>query len=127
MHPPESIHSGPTQAAAPSSDPASSAVPQLPAAVLAYLDELAADIAANGGLEGKSIEVEIAAAHQRRSRFHDEILHGRTLRAQMILRLLCARVYADLVAKATADRAIEQCEDLYNQASLDGARRSLGL
>ncbi len=126
MHPPESIHLGPTQAAAPPSDPAS-ADSQLPVAVIAYLDEIAADIAANGGLEGKSIEVEIAAAHQRRARFHEEIRDGRTLRAQMILRLLCARVYADLVAKATADRAIEQCEDLYNQANLVSARRSLGL
>ena len=126
MHHPDSIHSDPTQAAAPSSDPASAA-PQLPAAVIAYLDEIASDIAANGGLEGKSIEVEIAAAHQRRARFHEEIRDGRTLRAQMILRLLCARVYADLVAKATADRAIEQCEDLYNQANLVSARRSLGL
>lgn len=48
--------------------------------VQAYLRELAADIAAHGGLHGKTMEQAIVEAHRRRQLFAVEMIEGATIR-----------------------------------------------
>lgn len=99
----------------------------LPPDALAYLDELAADIAAHGGFNGRSVIEVVAEAHARRMDFIDEIRAGRTARAQMAGRVLLSRVYADLVARSCAAKALAACESIAANEFVATARRDLGL
>ena len=79
---------------------------------LSYFRELAADIAANGGLNGKPIKEAIKEAHIRRQAFAQEMIDNRTERAQMARKALCAHVYGVAVLKGSHDRAIEHCQNI---------------
>jgi len=57
-----------------------------------YWRELAADIAAHGGL-GDDPHAAICAAHDRRQAFAVEMLEGRTGRAKAAAKMLCAAVW----------------------------------
>lgn len=68
------------------------------AAELAYLRELAADIAAHGGLSGATMAEAIAAAHDRRQVFTAEMAQGETTRARMAHAALAASIWAEIHA-----------------------------
>lgn len=93
-------------------------VPALPEAlksdpgVVAYLNELAADIAAHGGFQDREPVTVIAEAHARRQEFAKEILNNETERAAMAREVLLGTVYGGLVAQAAADHAIQRCENM---------------
>ena len=77
----------------------------------AYLNELAADIAANGCLAGMSIEKAIEAAHDRRQAFALEMAAGATKRAQMARRALQATVWHGVQVVAVKERLLMQARD----------------
>lgn len=67
---------------------------QLPAYVTAYLDELAADIVAHGGLkDGQTVEDAMTDAHARRQAFAEEMWAGRTDRAIKARKALTEDIY----------------------------------
>lgn len=76
---------------------------------IAYLDELAADIAAHGGFGDDSPMEAMQKAHDRRREFAVEMVNGSTDRARMARIALCASVYANLVVRDVTEGAIEQC------------------
>lgn len=81
------------------------AVDVLPAEAVAYLKELAADIAATGGVEkGQSIEQAMTEAHARRQAFAQEMAEGRTDRAIKARRVLSAQIYGDALVNSTIER-----------------------
>lgn len=80
--------------------------------VIAYLNELAADIAAHGGFHDSDPVSVIAGAHARRQEFATEILNNATDRAAMAREVLLATVYTGLVARAAAAHAIQRCENI---------------
>lgn len=80
--------------------------------VVAYLNELAADIAAHGGFQDREPATVIAEAHDRRQEFATEILNNKTQRAAMAREVLLGTVYAGLVARAATDHAIQRCENI---------------
>jgi len=77
---------------------------ELPADVVAYLNELASDIASEGGLEWQSVEQAMRDAHARRRGFANEMMAGRTKRAQMIRAALASTVYLNIRKHETLDR-----------------------
>lgn len=76
-----------------------------------YLNELAADIAANGGFENKSVEEAIQAAHQRRRDFAMEMAVGSTGRAQMARKGIQASVWHGAQVIAAKERLAMQAKD----------------
>ena len=84
---------------------------QLTPDVKAYLDELAADIAANGGLDGVSVTDAVKAAHQRRQAFAMEMAQGDTKRAQMARKALQTSVWMDCKVRAAKERLMVQAKD----------------
>lgn len=64
---------------------------------MAYLDELAADIAVNGGLQDREINECIAQAHARRQSVAEEIAYNTTRRAKMARVMLSAQVWAGVM------------------------------
>lgn len=77
----------------------------------AYLDELAADIAARGGPTGDLL-ADIACAHSRRQAFVKEMIAGESDRARMARNVLMARVYAAVSARQAAHDAMARCEEI---------------
>ncbi len=85
--------------------------PQLTPRAKAYLDELAADIAANGGFEGVSVIDAVTAAHQRRQAFALEMASGGTKRAQMARKALVTSVWIDANVTAAQKRLAVLAKD----------------
>lgn len=77
----------------------------------AYLNELAADIAENGGLAGMSIEEALEAAHARRQAFALEMVACTTNRAQMARKALQATVWHGAQVVAAKERLSMQAKD----------------
>lgn len=77
----------------------------------AYLNELAADIAANGGLAGMTIEEALEAAHTRRQAFALEMAACATKRAQMARKALQATVWHGAQVVAAKERLSMQARD----------------
>ncbi|CAN7650103.1 hypothetical protein LJR129_005075 [Acidovorax sp. LjRoot129] len=78
---------------------------------VAYLNELAADIAANGGLDGRNFEAALAAAHARRQAFALELATRATKRAQMARKALQATVWHGAQVLAANERLSMQARD----------------
>ncbi len=78
--------------------------------VQAYLRELAADIAAHGGLDGKTMEQAVAEAHQRRQVFALEMIDGRTERAQMARKAMATSILISATKRAARERLMTDCE-----------------
>ena len=77
---------------------------QITTAEAAYLRELSADIAANGGVEdGQTIEQAMRAAHARRQALAQEMRDGKTQRAKIARRALAAKIYHSLRFKDALD------------------------
>lgn len=76
---------------------------------LAYLRELAADIAAHGGLNGATMAEAVQAAHGRRQEFAAEMAIGQTKRARMARETLAASIWAEIHAAHAPGRAITRC------------------
>lgn len=78
--------------------------------VLAYLSELAADIAAHGGLDGKTMEQAVQEAHDRRQLFAAEMAAGETRRAKMARTALCTSVWIDVTVQHSKEKMVRACE-----------------
>lgn len=74
--------------------------------VLSYLNELAADIAAHGGLEGKTMEQAVQEAHSRRQLFAAEMAAGETRRAKMARSALCTSVWIDVTVQHSKEKMV---------------------
>lgn len=85
---------------------------------LTYLDELAADIAANGGLDGLSLEDALAAAHGRRQAFAMEMATCATKRAKMARAALLASVWHGAQVVAAKERLAMQAKNCVRGALL---------
>jgi hypothetical protein len=75
-----------------------------------YLNELAADIAARGGLGSQTIEEAMAQAHKRRQAFIREMLEQSSQRSRDVAKVLCTKVYSDLASRALMDRTMRSIE-----------------
>lgn len=73
----------------------------------AYLDELAADIAAHGPSD--DLLRDMQAAHERRQAFAREMAEGKTERAKMAREALQAVVYTRLVSQQAVRRCMTAC------------------
>lgn len=93
------------------------------AAETTYFKELALDIAKHGGFGERPLVELVQEAHERRMKFAQEMLEGRSERAKMAHKVLAATVYGESVAQAAAETAIEHCGHIadYNW------RRSVGM
>lgn len=80
---------------------------QLDPKITAYLDELAADIAAHGPSGDMSKDMQ--QAHERRQAFALEMAECRTARARMARAALQAVIYSRLVSQHAAQRCINAC------------------
>lgn len=78
--------------------------------VLAYLSELAADIAAHGGLDGKTMEQAVQEAHDRRHSFAEEMAAGTTQRTKMARKALCTSAWIDATVRRSKERLVMDCE-----------------
>lgn len=76
----------------------------------AYLNQLAADIAADGGLKGQSVGEAITAAHQRRQAFAMEMANGHTKRSKMARKALQVSVWMECNARAAKERLAMQAK-----------------
>lgn len=99
---------------------------QLSPREIAYLDELALDINANGGCDHDSFESAAHAAHGRRQAFAKEAISANTKRARMArkavktavwiaLNARAAKVRVTMQAKNSAEKLFLQC-DLIDQS-----------
>lgn len=79
---------------------------------LAYLRELAADIAAHGGFQDQPLDQVLQAAHTRRQGFAQEILHGRTPRAQMARESLSTSIWIQISQSHAIKTSLQRCEHL---------------
>lgn len=75
-----------------------------------YLNQLAADIATDGGLKGLSVIDALTAAHQRRQAFAMEMAAGHTKRSQMARKALLVSVWMECHAKAVRERLAMQAK-----------------
>ena len=85
---------------------------------MSYFKELAAEIAAHGGVDldnPEAVKEAVKAAHERRQAFIQEMLDNRTERAQMARNVLTAQVYAGAIARGTAERALDHCEQIADE------------
>ncbi|OOW67126.1 hypothetical protein Xmar_07920 [Xanthomonas axonopodis pv. martyniicola] len=70
----------------------------------AYLSELAADIAANGGItDGETVEQAMIEAHSRRQSFAMEMHLGNTNRAARARKILSVQIYGEALVNAEID------------------------
>lgn len=76
---------------------------------LAYLRELAADIANHGGLNGATMAEAVAAAHSRRQAFAAEMALGDSRRARMAREMLALSIWAEIHVACAAGRAVARC------------------
>lgn len=79
-------------------------------AELDYLRELAADIAAHGGLDGKTMQQAVTEAHWRRQAFIAEMAQCETKRARMAREALAASIWAEIHATHPAALAVRRCD-----------------
>lgn len=78
--------------------------------VQAYLSELAADIAAHGGLNGKTIEQAVTEAHRRRQMFAIEMIEGKTDRAKMARKAISTSILIHATNRIARERLMMDCE-----------------
>lgn len=78
--------------------------------VLAYLNELAADIVANGGIEVTTIENALQIAHDNRQLFAAEMAVGETRRAKMARAAIGTSVWIAFNADDSKRRMVRACE-----------------
>lgn len=83
---------------------------QLDPKVTAYLDELAADIAAHGPTA--DLLRDMQEAHERRQAFALEMAEGKTGRAKMAREALTAAVYCRMVTRHVVQRCMTACEGI---------------
>lgn len=76
--------------------------------ISAYLDELAADLAAHG--QSGDMLKDMQQAHERRQAFALEMAEGKTERARMAREALQAVIYSRLVARRATQRCMAACE-----------------
>lgn len=76
-----------------------------------YLNELAAEIAANGGVGDMTLVDAIKAAHTRRQAFAQEMVAGQSKRALMARKALQASVWHRGQEIATKERLAMQARD----------------
>ena len=79
-----------------------------------YVEELVADIIANGESE-LDFASALSRAHERRKAFAAEIAEGSTLRAQVFTRTLMTEVYNSVKSDELMNRNLKVCEEIYNQ------------
>jgi len=94
---------------------------------LAYLDELAADIAAHGGFGERDPAVVIAEAHERRQAFILEMHSGTTMRAKIARAVLSGEVYGACIASSTREKVLAQCDDMVRADAVDQIRSNWGI
>ena len=78
-----------------------------------YIRELAADIKANGGLNGLSLSDAIIQAHNRRQAFIAEMAQQETKRSRMAYEALTASIFVEVHASHAVDRALMRCAYLH--------------
>lgn len=83
------------------------------AETIAYLRELAVDIANHGGLNGATMAEAIQAAHDRRQAFVAEMAQCETKRARMAREALAAAIWTDVHTVQPTRRAIARCDAIY--------------
>ncbi len=76
----------------------------------AYLNQLSAEIAAVGGLNGLSVIDAMTAAHQRRQAFAMEMATGSTKRSKMARKALQASVWMECNRRAAQERLAMQAK-----------------
>lgn len=97
------------------------AVPHaLSVAEVAYLNELAAEITANGQPSG-DLMIELQAAHDRRRDFGMEMLEGKSRRSQQVRRVLGTAVFVQANLRSTFDTLAIGEADEYRVAWLQSA------
>lgn len=80
-----------------------------------YLKELAADIIANGGLNGKTMMEVVKEAHKRRQAFALEMASQETHRASMVKEVLSTQIWLDINREAANEEVIRKCEIIYDR------------
>jgi hypothetical protein len=93
---------------------------------VAYLNELAADIAAHGGLGAQTIAEAMAQAHKRRQAFIREMLDQSSQRSRDVAKVLCTKVYSDLASKALMERTMRSIEGERRDSVVAELRREAG-
>ena len=88
---------------------------ELDPAAVAYLNELAAEIAAAGAVPTDVFDA-MQVAHERRRAFAIEMMEGKTDRAKQARRILCAYVYGRLVMRGAIDTALTALEHQVREA-----------
>lgn len=78
--------------------------------VQSYLNELAADIAAHGGLDGETMDQAVKEAHRRRQVFSVEMVEGATIRAKMARKALSTSILIDATSRIARERLMMDCE-----------------
>jgi hypothetical protein len=80
--------------------------------VIAYLNELAAEVVSSGGvLEGQTLEDAVIAAHSRRRSFASEMLEGSSDRAKKARRILGVQTYGKLLVRNEVEKMEREDED----------------
>jgi len=77
--------------------------------MLAYLNELAADIAEHGGFGDMTIEQAMKEAHKRRQAFAQEMADQKTARSKMAAEALAAAVWIRLSSEGAIKRMERNC------------------
>ena len=87
--------------------------------VIAYLNELAADIAKHGGLEGKTMEQAIKEAHARRQAFAEEMAMCETRRAKMARKAIMASVFVEVNAQHYHEKQRQLVSDVKRSMNIE--------
>lgn len=87
--------------------------------VIAYLEELSADIAKNGGLEGKTMEQAVKDAHARRQAFAEEIAICETRRAKMARKAIMASVFIEVNAQHYQEKQNQLVRDTRRNLNIE--------
>ena len=94
--------------------------------VMAYLNELAAQIAIDGGFEGKDVVAVIKAAHKKRRDFIVEMINQQTDRSVMAKMALSTSVYISLVAKEEVERFSRRVSEFAVAKAVREERETMG-
>lgn len=89
---------------------------ELNSKTLAYLSELAADIAAHGGAVEETIEKAIVDAHARRQKFARELLLCKTRRVRMAKKAIEKSVWTKANAEAYSKQFMSECGEIDSPA-----------
>lgn len=87
--------------------------------VIAYLKELAEDIANNGGLEGKTMEQAVKEAHARRQAFAEEMAICETRRAKMARKAIMASVFIEVNAQHYQEKQNQLVRDTKRSLNIE--------